>query len=391
MLRSKTTREKIFPNFAAWRLLSRKCKKQPANKTVVTYLPAIYLSVASFSTIYQYLTYMQKLCREANMPFVNVILDCGAAVNAFKLVWNYPDIFDNVVIQLGDFHLMKEIFSILGLLIKGSGFEEIVFQSGLSTSGSLNGVLAGSHYNLCWKVHEQFAEALELLLYRRFLEDTSLEDNFTRNKIVDASEGNEYPLLSDSLINDILKQFQAYKERVRLGEFGKTAQFWLINYTGIVQILHDFHIIQEGNYFLRLKGWLEMLPYIFGLNRTNYRRYGSYYMCQMLYLDNLIPRCKYLLIAYGISVQGQDRYPLKTSIDQRGEQTFNRDAKTSGGITNCAGSMENVTKWTLNRSSQGNITAALKAFAGLSDSDYTYKTLQPSNIVKSNYMLGELS
>ena len=174
MLRSKTTREKISPNFAAWRLLSRKFKKQPAAKTVVTYLPPINAPVTSFSTIYQ------KLCREANMPFVNVTLDCGAAVNAFKLVWNYPDIFDNVVIHLGDFHFMKEIFSILGLLINGSGFEEIVFPSGLSTSRSLNGVIAGSHYNRCWKVHEQFAEALELLLYRRFLEDT-LED--------DASEG----------------------------------------------------------------------------------------------------------------------------------------------------------------------------------------------------------
>ena len=125
------------------------------------------------------------------MPFVNVTLNYGAAVNAFKLVRNYPDIFDNVVIHLGDFHFMKEIFSTLGLLIKGSRFEEIVFQFGLSTSGSLNGVIVGSHYNRCWKVHEQFVEALERLLYRRFLEDTSLEDNFTRNKIVDASEGNE--------------------------------------------------------------------------------------------------------------------------------------------------------------------------------------------------------
>ena len=61
------------------------------------------------------------------MPFVNVTLDVGAAMNAFKVVWNYPETFSNVVIHLGDFHLMKEIFSILGILVKGSGFEEIVF------------------------------------------------------------------------------------------------------------------------------------------------------------------------------------------------------------------------------------------------------------------------
>ena len=74
ILRSKTTGETIFPNFAAWRLLSRKFTKKPAKKTVVIYLPPINPLVTSFSTIYQFLTYMQKLCREANMLFVNITL-----------------------------------------------------------------------------------------------------------------------------------------------------------------------------------------------------------------------------------------------------------------------------------------------------------------------------
>ena len=31
-----------------------------------------------------------------------------------------------------------------------------------------------------------------------------------------------------------------------------------------------------------------------------------------------------------LSVQAQDSYPLRTLVDQRGEQTINRNAKTSG-------------------------------------------------------------
>ena len=34
----------------------------------------------------------------------------------------------------------------------------------------------------------------------------------------------------------------------------------------------------------------------------------------------------------GLSVQAQDKCPLRTSIDQRGEQTMTRDAKITGGI-----------------------------------------------------------
>ena len=105
------------------------------------------------------------------MPFVNVTLDLGAEINAYRIVWSYPEIFSNVNSHLGDFHLMKKIFQILGMLIESLGFEEIVFQLGLSISGSLNSILYGSHYDRCWNVHTHFPEALERLLSERFLVD----------------------------------------------------------------------------------------------------------------------------------------------------------------------------------------------------------------------------
>ena len=49
-------------------------------------------------------------------------------------------------------------------------------------------------------------------------------------------------------------------------------------------------------------------------------------------IEKFYPNLKPLLETKGLSVQGQDRYAIRTSIDQRGEQTINRDAKTSGGI-----------------------------------------------------------
>ena len=55
-------------------------------KTVVTYLPPINASVNAFSTVFQFLIYMQSLCQEASMPYVNVTLDLGAAMNAYKLI-----------------------------------------------------------------------------------------------------------------------------------------------------------------------------------------------------------------------------------------------------------------------------------------------------------------
>ena len=41
---------------------------------------------------------------------------------------------------------------------------------------------------------------------------------------------------------------------------------------------------------------------------------------------------KPLLQSDGLSVQAQTAYPIRTSIDQRGEQSINRDAETPGNF-----------------------------------------------------------
>ena len=61
------------------------------------------------------------------MPYVKTTLDLGAAMPAYKVLWNYPNIFNNVIIYLGDIHFMKEAFAVLGMLIEGSGFEDVAF------------------------------------------------------------------------------------------------------------------------------------------------------------------------------------------------------------------------------------------------------------------------
>jgi hypothetical protein len=42
---------------------------------------------------------------------------------------------------------MKENFGVIGKIVKGSGFEDVIFQAGVCSTRSLNGVLMGSHYN----------------------------------------------------------------------------------------------------------------------------------------------------------------------------------------------------------------------------------------------------
>ena len=87
-------------------------------------------------------------------------------------------------------------------------------------------------------------------------------------------------------------------------------------------------------------------------------------------------------------MQGQDNYTCQTVVDQRVEQTINRDAKASGGSYQYfASDPRSVLKWTLNRSTQARNTQALHELADINCSEDVYKALRLSHILKSEQLV----
>ena len=174
---------------------------------------------------------------------------------------------------------MKEIFVVLGKLVCGSGFEDVVFQTGICSSGSLNGVFSGSHYNRCWTVHSIFAEALDRPFFKRFTECDNMPDRvrmLSESASVDKFEIKR--LLEDEEVRNMMIRYNRFKERIRHGDYGKTAQFWLLYYLDIMFNQHLTHYaVQTNNFMLRLHSLKTALPFFFALNLQNYARYRSIY------------------------------------------------------------------------------------------------------------------
>ena len=89
-------------------------------------------------------------------------------------------------------------------------------------------------------------------------------------------------------------------------------------------------VVQENDIEKLAFVWYSFLPFYFVLDKQNYAWYGSFYVTMLLNMEVTYPGLKTLIAEKGISIQGQDRYPLRTFVDQRGEQTINKDAKTAG-------------------------------------------------------------
>ena len=245
--------------------------------------------------------------------------------------------------------------------------------------------MKGSHYNRAWLVHNTVSEALERLLMRRFFGELNIQlPSQLAELVAEPDDFNQNVVDSNELF---IQQYEDFKDQIRRGMYGKTPQYWL-QYIDLMKYQHMAHTaVQTNGFELRVESWEKFLPFYFAFNMFNYARYGSFYVHTLKNMETLYPGLKDMLKKAGLSVQAQERYPMRTALDQRGEQTINRDAKTAGGIKAFSTNSSSVLKWCLNRSEQATNTKALDDLAGLRKNDTCYKPLRPSQILKSESLV----
>ena len=159
---------------------------------------------------------------------------------------------------------------VIGSLVAGSGFEDTVYESGLCTSGSLHGALAGTHYNRAWHMQSAFSEALERLFLTRFLttkkpEIPAILDEIT---MIDLPE-------NLTIDDSFSRKYELFRESARTGALGKTAQFWLL-YMDLMRYQVMAHTaIQENDFETLVYCWKQFIPMYFVMNKRNYARCTS--------------------------------------------------------------------------------------------------------------------
>ena len=87
-------------------------------------------------------------------------------------------------------------------------------------------------------------------------------------------------------LKSFLEKYAIFKDDIRNGLHGKTAQFWTVCYLDLMKNQHKLHYaVQTNNYELRLEALKYILPFCFALNKQNYARYGSIYINSLQNLD----------------------------------------------------------------------------------------------------------
>ena len=199
-------------------------------------MPPINFYINENTTVQYILETSKEASLKVGQRYTIVTFDLAVAKKAYSIDWQNPQRFDNIIVRMGVFHTICSLFGALGLKMKGSGLSEILIESGVCASGSLEKVMLGKHYNRALRVHKLTVEALECLLLCKFEEsEYSQETSPLHPEAIDMfqslTENPSSEMLNRTMGNEhcraYFEAYQAFKASVRAGILGKTAQFWV--------------------------------------------------------------------------------------------------------------------------------------------------------------------
>ena len=332
-----------IPGRSAFNAVLNKDNIPPPSR--VGYLPVINAPSTELSTCAQVLNNTLNICKQLNQEEVVLMADQAIYAKLQDIVWQDrargdQALYPSIVLRLGTFHTIGVLLAVLGKRFADSGLRQLLIEAEVVSSGSVNAVLDGKHYKRAVRAHLITAEAPEQLRWRQFEE--SLGEN---QMVVDLDElepalSRLCQQLSDDTVQGVAVHElvpvleNAYAEFCE-GDHGPMFQFWS-SYINMVSLLRCvMRATRQGNWKLHLQSVSQLLPWVFAYDRTNYCRYLSVYLCEMLILNETHPCAAELLEDGEFCVQHGHNAFAQVPVDQALEQTINRDTKVSGGKLSC--------------------------------------------------------
>ena len=379
----------LFPGWKGW-LSSTTPSPQNVNETnmssIVEYMPVINAPITEAATVQRVLQISLEASQELGQPYTFVTFDLAVAKKAYDIVWQNPKLYKTVIIHLGVFHTIMSYLGALGKLLHGSGFEEIVTEERLCAHGSMDRVMSGKNYNRAMRVHVTVLEALERLLFAKFEQDRDsklskdLMTFMTMKELTnEMSSSTAKKILQSGVYAELFSQYEAFKENVRSGKYGKTAQYW-IQYMDRVWLLLQFvQATKTNNFSLHVSCLKDLCPLLFTMNHQNYARYLSVYYVSLANLSLSHPGAEELLQDNGFSVSRSRTPAGRIAVDMTIEQTINKHAKSKGGIVGFSRNLPGYYRWSVTRHNRAEyVSATLKMINNRCSDTDSHKELNPA-------------
>lgn len=306
------------------------CSKSDNNslKQIVSYLTPINASPTDRSVVLETMRQSQRICQDVQQTSIQVTYDLAIAKVALQIQSTEKPAFDNLFIHLGPFHIMMAYFKAVGKIIIDCGLSNIMVQSNLLAAGSVNGFLEGKHFNRCKRLHPLMGLGLQVLHFKSFLEFKNIA--VTDDMLQEITRLQTAPISSFKIENEeleeLLDDYNIYKQQTLNGEFGKTPQFYMMYINLVHYYLSLSRSIRSGDFELFKYVLPKMTNLFFICNQQNYARWTMKYYSNLLNVNETHPDLFEQFQQGSFGIQRTNKPFSKQPIDLVLEQTINADA-----------------------------------------------------------------
>ena len=319
----------------------------PQNLTTLGYFPMINAPITDLVTIQECLRRSEEATNEVGQAYIITTFDLGVCMKAYPMVWGAPERYRKHVILMGTFHTCCAYLKAIGKKMSGSGLEDILLESGIATTGSINSVMAGKNYECGLVCHKAVVEYLERSMYQKFLK----EDNAVSVEVMSAiTKLQEWPsgqTLANAMANDdVSSHIDAYldfRHHLSKGEHGCTAQLWVTYANNVWLVLQLIAAVKRNDYDTYLICTKAMPDIFFAFDMQNYAPFLTFESEFLSNLDNTHPGAEQLLRNGAIGAARSYTPGNRTQFDKTGEETIMRHSKASSGPGTAAAGLTGIT------------------------------------------------
>ena len=189
----------------------------PVQRTTIDYYTPIDQPITEYAVVQELLKRSEEATAEVGQKYTLNTFDLGVCMKALPLVWKYPERYKFHVITPGAFHTGMNLIGMLTAhKCRGSGYQDILLEAGLVTSGSLNSVLKGKAYNKALFCLKAVIEGLERLLIEQYIkENGEMEDTSALQCLVHSLDHDK---LKDAELDQdtiaLVTKYHAFQESV---------------------------------------------------------------------------------------------------------------------------------------------------------------------------------
>lgn len=353
--RTQNCDSQIVPQWTGFNKITDNSHDTP---TFRGYFPIIPHIASEFDTLWTVMRRCQDITSHLNVKYTVITFDQALYCKAKELQWLHQDKCKNFVLRLGGFHIMLNFIKVIGQRLEGSGFSDIVVESGVYTSTSCDSILKGKIWNRAIRCHKLVYESLWRILieeYADWLKTSLHEDTGDFEELMGMiselsatirdKDFTQISEVNQRTINK-MKQVRSFSDFLNCIQ-NETARFWMTYLDMVNTLLTFIHAERTGDWNEYLRAFYNMLPWFAIYDHQNYTRWGTVYFLDLINLENIAPD---VFNEYthnkGFSVKTTDNSFNRIAIDQALEH-INRVSKVAGGIVGITKNDERRDEWCL--------------------------------------------